>query len=189
MNWILALASAVLLAALFPGYSFSWLAPIALTPLLIACAREPRWRVRFAFGYLCGIVYWAGLCHWIQWTLVHHGGMGGACLGGVCGFLLGQGGADGRVRGAGRPLAAAVPCAALWVVLEWTHAYTGFAWLQLGNAGSDMSLLLRLAPFTGVWGLSFAFALMSAVIAAVDPAPAAPGQRLAACAALSFAAA
>ena len=55
--------------------------------------------------------------------------------------------------------------AAAWVTLEWTHSYTGFEWLNLGNAASDLSLLLRLAPITGVWGLSFAFALMSAVIA------------------------
>jgi apolipoprotein N-acyltransferase len=57
--------------------------------------------------------------------------------------------------------------AALWVVLEWTHAYTGFEWLNLGNAGSSMSIPLRLAPITGVWGLSFVFALMSAVIASM----------------------
>jgi apolipoprotein N-acyltransferase len=55
--------------------------------------------------------------------------------------------------------------AAIWVALEWTHAYTGFEWLNLGNAGSDLSMLLRLAPITGVWGISFAFALMSGVIA------------------------
>ena len=55
--------------------------------------------------------------------------------------------------------------AALWVVIEWTHSWTGFEWLNLGNAGSNMSLPLRLAPITGVWGLSFVFALMSAAIA------------------------
>jgi apolipoprotein N-acyltransferase len=57
--------------------------------------------------------------------------------------------------------------AALYVALEYTHSWTGFEWLNLGNAASDMSFLLRLAPITGVWGLSFVFALMSAVIAAV----------------------
>ncbi len=56
--------------------------------------------------------------------------------------------------------AVALPAvAALWVAIEWTHSYTGFEWLNLGNAGSDMSIPLRLAPLTGVWGLSFAFAL------------------------------
>ena len=54
--------------------------------------------------------------------------------------------------------------AALWVAIEWTHSYTGFEWLNLGNAGSGMSVPLRLAPITGVWGISFA-SLMAAALA------------------------
>ena len=48
--------------------------------------------------------------------------------------------------------------AALWVGLERTHGTFGFAWLALGNAGINMSVPLRLAPFVGVYGLSFVFA-------------------------------
>jgi apolipoprotein N-acyltransferase len=60
----------------------------------------------------------------------------------------------------------AVPAvAALWVVLEISHEYTGFAWLPLGNAGVDMSLPMRLAPYTGVYGLSFVFMMMSTALA------------------------
>jgi len=33
----------------------------------------------------------------------------------------------------------------------------GFTWLLVGNAGIDMQLPLRLAPLTGVYGLSFVF--------------------------------
>src|SRR5579862_3859297 len=77
LNGILALTSAFLLVLLFPRFSFVWLAPIALTPLLVVCAREPRWPRRFAFGYATGVVYWFGLCNWIQWTLAHHAGVNG----------------------------------------------------------------------------------------------------------------
>jgi apolipoprotein N-acyltransferase len=60
----------------------------------------------------------------------------------------------------------AVPAVAgLWVAIERTHPWTGFEWLSLGNAGSDMTVPLRLAPITGVWGLSFVFAMLSAAIA------------------------
>ena len=48
--------------------------------------------------------------------------------------------------------------AALWVAIEVTHGPLGFAWLALGNAGIDMGVPMRLAPFTGVYGLSFVFA-------------------------------
>jgi len=60
----------------------------------------------------------------------------------------------------------AVPSvAALWVAVEATHGSLGFAWLALGNAGIDMGIPMRLAPFTGVYGLSFVFAMMAAAMA------------------------
>jgi apolipoprotein N-acyltransferase len=62
----------------------------------------------------------------------------------------------------------AIPAiAAIWTAIEWTHSWTGFEWLNLGNAGIDMPLLLRLAPVTGVWGISFALVVISAVVAAL----------------------
>jgi apolipoprotein N-acyltransferase len=170
LNWILALASSALLVLLFPGFSWVWLAPVALSPLLIACARESRWRCRFALGYASGVVYWFGLCNWIQWTLEHHSGVSAA----MAWFLFAlfclakalQMGVFAVASGALIRTPFAVPgIAALWVALEWTHSYTGFEWLGLGNAGSNMLIPLRLAPVTGVWGLSFLFAMMGAAIA------------------------
>jgi apolipoprotein N-acyltransferase len=172
MNWILALASGVLLVLLFPQYSFIWLAPVALTPLIIACARESRWRWRFGLGYAAGLVYWFGLCNWIQWTLKEHAGVSEAVAWLLFAlFCLAKAAQLGIFAALTGPLLRSrfgMPAiAALWVALEWTHSYTGFEWLNLGNAASGMSVPLRLAPFTGVWGLSFVFALMSAVIASL----------------------
>src|SRR3954452_15633133 len=81
MNWLLSLLSAVLLLLLFPrpilpNISLAILAPIALTPLIVACAREPRRRTRFLLGYLTGVLYWFGLCSWIQGTLAQYAGVG-----------------------------------------------------------------------------------------------------------------
>jgi len=172
LNWILALASSALLVLLFPRFGFVWLAPVALTPLVIACAREPRWRWRFGLGYTTGAGYWFGTCNWIQWTLAHHAGVSPA----MAWFLFAlfclakavQMGVFAALAGVLMRCALALPAvAALWAAIEWTHSYTGFEWLNLGNAGSDMSIPLRLAPLTGVWGLSFAFALTSAAIASI----------------------
>jgi apolipoprotein N-acyltransferase len=170
LNWILALLTAALLVVLFPQYSFVWVAPIALTPLLIACWREDRWRWRFALGYAAGFVYWFGVCSWIQTTLAKYAGVQGAVAWGLfvlfCLAKAVQLGVFAALAGRLLRSVIAVPAiAALWVVLEWTHSYTGFEWLNLGNAGSDMTLPLRLVPITGVWGLSFVFALMAASIA------------------------
>ncbi len=170
LNWILALASAGLLMVLFPRFSFVWVAPVALTPLLIACAREDRWRWRFALGYAAGFVYWFGLCSWIHDTLAKYAGVGPPVAWALFVlFCLAKAVQTGIFAAlAGRLLRSPIALpgiAALWVALEWTHSWTGFEWLNLGNAGNNMSVVLRLAPFTGVWGLSFVFALMSAAIA------------------------
>ncbi|HVW11398.1 MAG TPA: apolipoprotein N-acyltransferase [Bryobacteraceae bacterium] len=172
VNWILALASAGLLVLLFPPFNLYWLSPIALAPLLIACAREASWRWRFGFGYAAGIVYWFGICHWIQWTLAHHAAMGD----GLAWFLFAlfclakalQMGIFASLSGLLIRKSYAVPAiAALWVAIEWTHSYTGFEWLNLGNAASDLPLPLRLAPFTGVWGISFSLAMIAVVVALI----------------------
>ena len=177
VNWLLSLATALLLLLLFPragfsGFSLPVLAPLALTPLIVACARESRWRWRFALGYAAGVVYWLWLCSWVQDTLARYGGVGpGVAALLVFGVALVKGLQTGVFAALAGPLLRrwyAPPCvAALWVALEWTHPYTGLEWLNLGNAAGDMSVLLRLAPVTGVWGLSFLFALMSGVIAAL----------------------
>jgi apolipoprotein N-acyltransferase len=172
LNWILALASSALLILLFPRFSFVWLAPVALTPLLIACARETRWRWRFRLGYATGVVYWFGVCNWIQWTLAHHAGVSSAVawllFAMFCLAKAAQMGVFAALAGVLMRSPLALPAVAgLWVAIEWTHSYTGFEWLNLGNAGSDMSIPLRLAPLTGVWGLSFVFVLMSAAIASI----------------------
>jgi apolipoprotein N-acyltransferase len=170
LNWILALVSAGLLVLLFPPFNLYWLSPLALAPLLIACARESSWRWRFGFGYAAGIVYWFGVCHWIQWTLAHHAAMGD----GLAWFLFAlfclakalQMGVFASLSGLLIRKPYGVPAiAALWVAIEWTHSYTAFEWLNLGNAASDLPLPLRLAPITGVWGISFSLALIAVVVA------------------------
>ena len=170
--WVLALASAALLILTFPGASIAWLAPVALTPLLLAVAREPRWKRRFLLGWAAGVVYWFGVCYWIQFVLAVHGGIGQAP--GWAVFLLFcvakavHLGAFALLAGPLMRRWWAIPAvAALWVAIEVTHGSLGFAWLALGNAGIDMAVPMRLAPYTGVYGLSFMFMLMAASVAAV----------------------
>ena len=170
INLLLALASSALLILAFPRFSIVWLAPFALAPMLVALARETRWQRRFLLGWAAGIVYWFGVCYWIQFVLAFHGGLGDVAGWAVFTlFALAKGlhmavfavFAGMLIR---RPWAAPA-IAALWVAIEVTHGSLGFAWLALGNAGIDMGIPMRLAPFTGVYGISFLFALMAAVVA------------------------
>lgn len=170
VNWLLAALSGILLVLVFPKFDLVWLAPFALAPLIIAAARERRWLRRFGLGYLTGLIYWWGVNYWIQFVLDVHGGTGPV----FSWFLLAlfclakalHMGAFALLAGwAIRIFWAAIAVPALWVAIEWTHGPLGFAWLDLGNAGIDMSIPLRLAPFTGVYGLSFLFALMATSLA------------------------
>ncbi len=172
LNFLLAFLTAVLLILAFPRFDLAWLAPVALAPLLAALAREHRHGRRFLLGYLAGFVYWAGTCYWIQFVLYHHGGLGAvASWAGFVVFALIK-----ALHMAVFALLAGVVISrfwaivavpALWVAIERTHAPLGFAWLALGNAGSDMGVPLRLAPYTGVYGLSFVFAMLGAALALV----------------------
>ena len=170
LTWLAALLSAALLVLAFPRFNLVWLAPVALTPLLIAVAREARPLRRFLFGWAAGFVYWFGVCYWIQYVLSFYGGLGDLA-GWAVFFLFAV--AKGLHMGVFALAAGilvrrwwALPAvAALWVAIEVTHGPLGFAWLALGNAGIDMGVPMRLAPFTGVYGLSFVFALTSAALA------------------------
>jgi apolipoprotein N-acyltransferase len=174
-NFTLALLSAMLLILLypnliFPGFGLPWLAPVALVPLLIALALEPRPLWRFLLGEFAGIVYWFAICYWIQFVLEVHGGMGHwgswATFALFCVAKAVHLGIFSMLAAVLLKTRYAIPAiAALWAGIERTHGTFGFAWLTLGNAGIDMPLPLRVAPFAGVYGLSFVFALMSAVVA------------------------
>ena len=177
MNLALSLASGVLLVLLFPNFNFTLLAPVALTPLLIACAREDSWKRRFILGWASGFVFWFAVCSWIQFVLEVHGAMGRwGGWGTFVLFALLKGLYTATFAALAGPVmrrAWAIPgAAALWTAVEYAHGTIGlawiglgFAWLDLGNAAIDMPLLPRLAPITGVWGLSFVLAMIGCAIA------------------------
>ncbi|MDQ2710905.1 MAG: apolipoprotein N-acyltransferase [Acidobacteriota bacterium] len=172
MNSLLSLATAALLLLALPKFDFRLLAPFALTPLLIALARTQDGGQRFVYGWISGIFYWFFLCTWIQFVLEAHGDMGRwGAWGSFLLFAILKGLHLAVFSWLAGPLMrrkyAVLAVAALWTGLERTHGTFGFAWLDLGNAGIDMSLPLRVVPFVGVYGVSFLFAMMSAAVACV----------------------
>jgi apolipoprotein N-acyltransferase len=170
LKYLGALFTAILLVLAFPTFNLVWCAPVALAPLLVAVAREPSPLRRLLLGEIAGVVYWFGVCYWIQAVLANFGGLNAPlswlafllfCLikalhMGVFAMLAGI---------LMRKWWAAPAVAALWVAVEATHGSLGFAWLALGNAGIDMGLPMRLAPYTSVYGLSFVFMMMATALA------------------------
>ncbi|MEO8658212.1 MAG: apolipoprotein N-acyltransferase [Bryobacteraceae bacterium] len=170
LSLALAVLSALLLILSVPKFDIAVLATVALVPLLVTVAREPRHLRRFLLGWSCGFVYWFGVCYWIQFVLAFHGNMGEVAGWAVFFlFALAKGlhfAVFGVLAGLIMNQPWALPgVAALWTGIERTNGTLGFAWFTLGNAGIDMGIPLRIVPFTGVYGISFAFAMFSAAIA------------------------
>lgn len=174
IRWAAAALSAGLLELPFPLAGpmppwrgiFAW---FALAPLLWAVlsgidASARPLRRAFLVAYLCGVLWYIGNCYWIYATMEIHGGLPAwvsalllvafsLVLGAYFG-LFGLGVALVRRRlGLGWALAAAP---FLWVALELAAArITSVPWDQLGYSQVDNALLTQLAPWTGVYGISF----------------------------------
>ncbi len=170
LGYLLAAVSGGLQILIFPVFSLTLLAPIAVAPLLVAIAWEPRRLAQFRLGWLAGSIYWAGTCYWVYGVMHHYGHLAAPAAAAIfVGFFVVKGLHLGVFSLLAAPLlrrAWALPAvAAAWVAIEGSHQYLAFTWLLLGNAGVNMSVLGRLAPYTGVYGLSFAFAMMNAAVA------------------------
>lgn len=172
----LAALSGLLQVFTFPNFSVYYFAAFCVTPLLIALARvddgaSPRKR-RFLLGWFTGTIFWGGSCYWVYDVMHDYSGiMAPAAVAIYVAFSVVKGLHLGVFSLLAGPLLRkdwALPAlAALWVAIEGSHQYLGFTWLHLGNAAAGMTILAPLAPYTGVYGLSFALMLMNAALALV----------------------
>lgn len=185
--WLLAVISGGLQVLIFPSPSAGFLCWIALAPLIIAVLdgrnasgesyRAPRLLRSFGFGYLSGIVWYAGSCYWIYHVMHSYGGLEPVVavliLFAFCLYLGLYHGAFALLlafaaRGSRANLGRALLLAPfLWVAVELARArITGFPWDLLGTAQVSNIALTRVAAFTGVYGVSFEIALINAGFAA-----------------------
>jgi apolipoprotein N-acyltransferase len=184
---LLALLSGFLLDLPFPvagplppwRAAFGW---IALVPLMYALlapenAAHPRYLRRSALAaYLCGVLWYTLNCYWIYQTMHIYGHVPPAGAVGililysmVLGLYFGLFGLGmAFLRRATK--SAAIPLAAapfLWVALELAASrITSVPWDQFGYSQVDNFLLTRLAPWTGVYGISFALVAVNALFTA-----------------------
>ena len=147
---------------------FAWfgLAPLIWAVLSPACTDGPRPLKRaFLMAYVCGVLWYMGNCYWIYDTMLIHGGLPPAVsllilllfslvLGAYFG-IFGWGLQLVR-RATGSTRLALLFAPFLWVALELVGArFTSVPWDQLGYSQVDNGILMHLAPWTGVYGISF----------------------------------
>jgi len=184
--WLAAVLCAGLLELPFPiagplpfGRAvFAW---FGLVPLLCAILSKDAIRHRhplrhaFLISYLCGFLWYTGNCYWVRDTMAKYGDLPavvpvllliGFSL--VLGLYFGFFGlALALVRqhtGSTRIALAATPF--FWVALELAAArITSVPWDQLGYSQIDNALVNQLAPWTGVYGISFLLVAVNALMA------------------------
>ncbi len=181
--WLMAVLSGIFQVLPFPiagptplwRTAFCW---IALLPLLWALLDHDKTgsplnlRQSALLGYLCGFVWYLGNCYWIYQTMYLYGGLAKPIAAGIlilfCLYLGLYHALFAALLAACRKRfgrqAALILVPFVWVAVELARArITGFPWDQLGIAQVDNSLLTRLAPITGVYGLSFIIAAVNAL--------------------------
>ncbi len=155
---------------------FAW---FGLVPLLWAVlsperARQPRpLRCAFLIAYLCGILWYIGNCYWIRDTMSRYGGMpplaptllllGFSLVLGLYFGLFGLGLALVQ-KATGSTRLALIFAPFLWTALELAAArITSVPWDQLGYSQVDNYWANLLAPWTGVYGISFVLVAVNAI--------------------------
>ena len=157
---------------------FAWfgLVPLLwaiLSPATTQAARPLR--RSFFLAYACGVLWYAGNCYWVRDVMLQYGDMpltAPTLL--LLGFSLVLGlyfGAFGlclalvrKATGSNRMALVAAPF--LWAALDLAASrITSVPWDQLGYSQVDNALINQLAPWTGVYGISFLLVAVNALLA------------------------
>ncbi len=151
------------------GGVFGWLTPAFL--ILALRGQSPRAAARS--GFVAGTLAQAAILHWIYVVSVRYGHaaapmgvLGALGLGAHAGLftaLFALGWALLARRGMATPWAAAL----LWTVLEYARSAgpLGFPWAVIGYTQHANPILLALAAYTGIYGMSFTVVLVGATLA------------------------
>jgi apolipoprotein N-acyltransferase len=156
---------------------FAWFGLVPLLWGLLSREREGcvrPMRRAFLLSYACGFLWYCGNCYWIRDTMSRYGDMppmAPTLL--LIGFSLVLGlyfGIFGwavmlvrRTTGSTRLALCAAPV--LWTALEMVASrITSVPWDQLGYSQVDNGLVSQLAPWAGVYGISFVLVAANATL-------------------------
>jgi apolipoprotein N-acyltransferase len=164
----------------------AFIAWVALVPLLYALLNaritaHPRYLSRAALtGYACGVLWYILNCYWIYQTMCYYGHVPPIGSAGIVvlyslvlglyfaafGFLLAY------FRRRFSLTWALILAPFLWTALELAAArITSVPWDQLGYSQVDSLWITRLAPVSGVYGISFALVVANVILLAVWTTP------------------
>ena len=172
-HWLAAVISGVLLVLSFPKFEFSFLAWIALVPLLFVLTQaEQTLRRAFFLGWVTGFVFFFFSCNWITHSMIRYGGMNVVVAYAVAALFTAITGlfpalfavtTTRLVKTIGRWALGLAPF--LWVATEWLRALvTGVTWNALGVSQVDSLVISRFAQVGGASAISFALIAVSTAV-------------------------
>ena len=171
--------TALLLILAFPDFEFSFLAWIALVPLIVVIAQRPAPFSAFLLGWASGTGFFYGSCYWLTYSMIHYGGLptvvaylllipGALVVGifpGVFAVLLAL-----PVKKWGQVAVLLAPV--FWPATEWARLIiTGQLWNALGYSQAYHSTLIQPAIWGGVYAVSFLLVALNAAVALLLTAP------------------
>jgi apolipoprotein N-acyltransferase len=156
---------------------FAWFALVPLLSAILspACVEGRRpLRRAFLLAYFCGVLWYVGNCYWVRDVMLQYGDMPTLAptllllaYSLVLGLYFGLFGLAvtllRRATGSTRWALAAAPI--LWAAQELAASrITSVPWDQLGYSQVDNALVNQLAPWTGVYGISFVLVAVNALL-------------------------
>ena len=168
---MLAIASGILIALSFPSPGFSFLAWIALLPLLIAL-EESTPQMAFRIGLTCGITAYAFILYWLNIVFVRYGHLPWSVsipvyLLLVLWLAMFYGLSTGIARlGELAGIKAAFTLPVAWVAFDFIRSFlfSGFAWAMLGHSQFRTLPLIQIADLAGVYGITMLIVLANIVL-------------------------
>jgi apolipoprotein N-acyltransferase len=168
---LLAIASGAMIALSFPSPGLSFLAWIALIPMLIAM-EESTPRVAFRIGMTCGITAYALILYWLNIVFTRYGHLPWSVSIPVYLLLVlwlamfyGLSTCTARLGElAGIKAAFTLPVA--WVAFDFIRSFlfSGFAWAMLGHSQYRTLPLIQIADLAGVYGITLLIVLANIVL-------------------------
>ena len=167
-----AIAAGAAAVAGFAPLDWSLLAPVALAFLFYLWVSTDSPRRAALLGYAFGLGHFGTGVSWIYVSLHDFGDMpvplAAIATALYCGYLALFPALVGSLQaraGVGRAARLLLVIPALWMLAEWLRGWLlgGFPWLALGYAQIDTPLA-GYAPLVGVYGLSFAAAMLAGLL-------------------------
>jgi apolipoprotein N-acyltransferase len=169
----LAVLSGSLLAASFPPIDLTFLAWIALVPLVLSL-RGLSEKEAFQAGMIAGIVFFVGTVYWVTNSVHDYGHVPlmpavliTLLLCAYCALYPALFCAAAAHLKQDRSVLVLIALPAIWTMLELarTRLFGGFPWALLGYSQYRSPAVIQIADLTGVYGISFLIVLVNGGIA------------------------